>query len=101
MKGVPIRIEVGPRDVESNNVVFSRRDNNSKHEISIKKSANFFNELLEEIQINLFNQAKDFKDAFGLREVNVHSEEIPSPIVEMAMEHQHQDSLNGFTAALV
>ena len=61
MKGVPIRVEVGPRDVENNNVVFSRRDNNSKHEISIKKSANFFNELLEEIQINLFNQAKDFQ----------------------------------------
>ena len=41
------------------------------------------------------------KDAFGLREVNGHTEEIPSPIVEMAMEHQHQDSLNGFAATLV
>lgn len=51
--------------------------------------------------VDKFNQAKDFKDAFGLREVSGHSEEIPSPIVEMAMEHQHQDSLNGFTAALV
>ena len=38
LKGVPIRIEIGPRDIENNKVILSRRDiDNSKEEVSIEK----------------------------------------------------------------
>ena len=62
MKGVPIRIEVGPRDVQNNKLIFSRRDQNEKHEISIDNAAEAFYSNLEEIQKNLFNQAKEFQN---------------------------------------
>ncbi len=61
MKGVPIRVEVGPRDMENNKLVFSRRDQNSKQEVSINTAADTFNKTLIEIQNNLFNQAQDFQ----------------------------------------
>ena len=61
MKGVPIRIEVGPRDVDNNMLIYSRRDKNIKNEISIKDSGDHFAPLLEEIQQSLFNQAKEFQ----------------------------------------
>jgi len=63
MKGVPIRIEVGPRDMESNILVYSRRDTNQKDNISIKESANYLNNILDDIQSSLFNQAQKFRDA--------------------------------------
>ena len=42
MKGVPIRIEVGMRDLENQMIVFSRRDDNSKHQISFQESQHYF-----------------------------------------------------------
>ncbi|MDB2351389.1 proline--tRNA ligase [Candidatus Marinimicrobia bacterium] len=62
LKGVPVRIEIGPRDVESKKLVMARRDNGekfsiSKNELGIKKKTT-----LEEIQNNLFNQAKEFRN---------------------------------------
>ena len=62
MKGVPIRIEVGPRDVENNEVVICRRDNNKKQSENIDNASNVIVDSLDEIQNNLFNQAKDFMD---------------------------------------
>ena len=61
MKGVPIRVEVGPRDVQNNKLIFSRRDQNEKHEISVNNAAEVFHSNLEEIQQNLFNQAQEFQ----------------------------------------
>ena len=60
MKGVPIRIEVGPRDIENNELVICRRDNNTKNTMKIKESVNNLIQLLDEIQTNLFTQAQDF-----------------------------------------
>ena len=62
MKGVPIRVEVGPRDVQNNKLIFSRRDQNEKHEISVDNAAEVFHYNLEEIQQNLFNQAQEFQN---------------------------------------
>ena len=62
MKGVPIRIEVGPRDMENEELVICRRDNNTKETVSIHDSAAKTIQLLDEIQDNLFNQAKTFMD---------------------------------------
>ena len=42
MKGVPIRIEVGMRDLNDQSIVFSRRDNNVKKSIQISDANNYF-----------------------------------------------------------
>jgi prolyl-tRNA synthetase len=63
MKGVPIRIEVGMRDVNDNIIVFSRRDNNMKDKVQIDKIENHFSNILTDIQSSLFNQAKEFQTA--------------------------------------
>ena len=63
MKGVPIRMEIGPRDVESNMVVVARRDNGEKKSISRDKVRDEISNLLVKIQSELFDQAKNFRDS--------------------------------------
>tara|TARA_B100001989_G_scaffold47834_1_gene30667 strand:- start:1446 stop:2912 length:1467 start_codon:yes stop_codon:yes gene_type:complete len=63
MKGVPIRMEVGPRDIENDQVVIVRRDLGEKIFLSKKDTLTKVPNLLEEIQRNLFNQAKKFRDS--------------------------------------
>jgi prolyl-tRNA synthetase len=60
LKGVPIRIEIGPRDVKQEQVTLVRRDTFEKIAIKEEKTVNAVAELLEEIQNNLFNRAKKF-----------------------------------------
>ena len=62
-KGVPVRIEVGPRDMEKEGVFYARRDKAVKDKVSQEK-ASFVSEitaLLENIQSNLFKKAQDFQ----------------------------------------
>jgi len=60
LKGVPIRIEIGPRDVKQEQVTLVRRDTFEKIAIKEEKTVNAVAELLVEIQNNLFNRAKKF-----------------------------------------
>jgi prolyl-tRNA synthetase len=62
LKGVPVRIEIGPRDVESKKLVMARRDNGEKFFISKNELSIKIKTVLEEIQNNLFNQAKEFRN---------------------------------------
>jgi prolyl-tRNA synthetase len=62
LKGVPVRIEIGPRDVESKKLVMARRDNGEKFSISKNELSIKIKTVLEEIQNNLFNQAKEFRN---------------------------------------
>ena len=62
MKGVPIRVEVGPRDMESGTVFCARRDTSEKTSYKIKSAASTISQLLDEIQINMFNQALEFRE---------------------------------------
>ena len=60
LKGVPIRIEIGPRDIENNKVILSRRDiDNSKEEVSIEKLESKIDQLLTDIQKNMFDVTKN------------------------------------------
>ena len=60
LKGVPIRIEIGPRDIENNKVILSRRDiDNSKEEVSIEKLESKIDQLLTDIQKNMFDITKN------------------------------------------
>jgi len=59
MKGVPLRIEIGPKDIESNQCVAVRRDNGEKIFISLSDIEERVNQLLEEIQKSLYERAKN------------------------------------------
>ncbi|MAV15917.1 MAG: proline--tRNA ligase [Candidatus Marinimicrobia bacterium] len=61
LKGVPIRIEVGSRDIDNEEVVLFRRDKNEKNNISIDFLADTAHKILDEIQENLFLQAQKFQ----------------------------------------
>ena len=64
-KGVPIRVEIGPRDLEKNSVEVSRRDQaiKSKESMSIQEFAAGAPEILMSIQQNLYDRAKKFQEA--------------------------------------
>ncbi|MFH0874873.1 MAG: proline--tRNA ligase [archaeon] len=58
LKGVPVRIEVGPRDVQNNVVVLVRRDTGEKITVKIPQLKEKFGMLLGDIQTGLFEKAK-------------------------------------------
>ncbi|MBU0666964.1 MAG: proline--tRNA ligase [Nanoarchaeota archaeon] len=58
MKGVPLRIELGPRDLENKQVMIARRDTGAKEAVKFKDVKKRAKELLDEIQTNLFLKAK-------------------------------------------
>jgi prolyl-tRNA synthetase len=62
-KGVPIRIELGPKDLEQNQVVLARRDTGEKMIVSLDNLAQTVTNLLQEIQQNLFNRALEYQKA--------------------------------------
>ncbi|WP_409276019.1 proline--tRNA ligase [Neobacillus sp. SCS-31] len=59
MKGVPVRLEAGPRDIEKNQVVLVRRDTGEKLIVAIDEVEAKLGALLDEIQQNLFSRAKE------------------------------------------
>ena len=62
MKGVPVRLEVGGRDMEQNMVTLVRRDSGEKVSVPKDKLKEEISRLLDEIQQSLYNQAKTFRD---------------------------------------
>ena len=62
LKGVPVRIAIGARDLENNQVEIARRDTKEKSSISMDGLTNTVSTLLEEIQSNLFERAKQYRD---------------------------------------
>ena len=63
-KGVPLRIEIGPRDLESGKVTVSRRDQlvKAKELMSMQEFVSRAPDILDSIQQNLFERAKKFRD---------------------------------------
>ena len=57
-RGVPIRIEIGPRDVDNNSFVLVRRDTSEKQTVELSNLTNTIEHLLDEIQKNLYLIAK-------------------------------------------
>ena len=62
LKGVPVRIAIGARDLENNQVEIARRDTKEKSSVSMDGLTNRVSTLLEEIQSNLFERAKQYRD---------------------------------------
>ena len=61
-KGVPVRIAIGPRDVESNTLEIARRDTLTKETQPVAKIEDYVISLLEQIQNNLFQKALKFRE---------------------------------------
>ena len=62
LKGIPIRLVVGPKDIDNNTVEVARRDNLTKEVIDEEILIDKVKNLLDEIQKNLFNKAKNFRE---------------------------------------
>ena len=80
MKGVPLRVEIGPRDIENNVCMAVRRDNGEKVSVSLDELTARIPELLDEVQAGLYNKAKKNLDehsypAYSLEEAKQLQEE--------------------------
>jgi len=62
LKGVPVRIAVGPRDLENNQVEIARRDTKEKTTVSMDGITETISQLLLDIQSNLFERATKYRD---------------------------------------
>ncbi|BFG70222.1 proline--tRNA ligase [Sediminibacterium sp. KACHI17] len=62
LKGVPVRVAIGARDLENNVAEIARRDTKEKNTVSLEGLSNYIQNLLEEIQQNIYNRAKQFRD---------------------------------------
>ena len=63
MKGVPVRLEVGPKDIENNQVVLARRDTGEKITVSMDNLEAEVEKLLDDIQKNLLIKARERRDS--------------------------------------
>ncbi|NLB92159.1 MAG: proline--tRNA ligase, partial [Bacteroidales bacterium] len=61
LKGVPVRLAIGPRDLENRTVEVARRDTLEKSVVPIEGITEYVENLLEEIQQNIFRKALDFR----------------------------------------
>jgi len=61
LKGVPVRLALGPRDLENGTVEIARRDTLQKSVVPIEGVENYIENLLEDIQNNIFDKAYEFR----------------------------------------
>ncbi len=61
--GIPVRIEIGPKDVEENQVIVVRRDTHEKITVKIDELTTKLKEIFETIQKDMYNRAKEFLDS--------------------------------------
>ena len=69
LRGVPLRLEIGPRDIKNEQVMIARRDTRDKMSIPMSGLSDRVNELLTEIQQALFDRAKAFREEHTLKVV--------------------------------
>jgi prolyl-tRNA synthetase len=62
LKGIPVRLAIGARDLQNNVVEVARRDTKEKQSVSLDGIEDYIKNLLEEIQQNIYNRALAFRD---------------------------------------
>jgi prolyl-tRNA synthetase len=62
LKGIPVRLAIGPRDIENKTIEVARRDNLTKETIPVDAVIEYIPRLLDEIQENILNKAIRFKE---------------------------------------
>lgn len=73
LKGVPVRLAMGARDLENGTVEVARRDTMTKETVSIENIDSYIAQLLKDIQSNIFQKAFDYRTSVT-REVNSYEE---------------------------
>jgi len=73
LKGVPVRLAMGPRDLENNQVELFRRDTKEKTSVSLDNLAETIEKLLEDIQKNLYQRALERRNAH-IQKVDTYAE---------------------------
>mgnify|MGYP002626357384 CR=1 FL=1 len=71
VNGIPVRIEIGPKDIENGEVVVVRRNDREKITVKIKDVAKELPKILESIQSDMFKTAKKFLDSHIFKATNV------------------------------
>jgi len=74
VKGYPIRLEIGPRDLENNQVTIVRRDTREKITLEKSDAINKIKDLLIEIQHNLYNKALERRNSMLYNNVKTYNE---------------------------
>jgi prolyl-tRNA synthetase len=67
LRGVPLRLEIGPKDIEKNQVVLARRDTRTKSPVSADSLTAAIADLLQDIQQALYRRALQFRDEHTTR----------------------------------
>ena len=63
MRGIPIRVEIGPKDIEANKCVICRRDTREKIEVSLDELEVKAGEILDKIQVEMLERARAHRDS--------------------------------------
>ena len=64
VNGIPVRVEIGPRDLENNEITLARRDTKEKIKVSLNEDiVSIINNLLNDIQTNLYNKALERRNS--------------------------------------
>ena len=70
MRGIPVRVEMGPRDIEANQAVIVRRDTREKITVSIDELADRIPEILDTIQKDMLERARAHREAHTYTALN-------------------------------
>ncbi|MCB0515000.1 MAG: proline--tRNA ligase [Chitinophagales bacterium] len=62
LKGVPVRIAIGPKDLDNGTIEIARRDTREKMSIPAQNAAEYIKNLLDDIQENLYNKSRQFRE---------------------------------------
>lgn len=83
LKGVPLRVEIGPRDLEKNEIVIVRRDTSEKRPIPKKDAEKAIKEELDKIAVTLFNNADNLLNENIHRVLTVDEAKNKKGIIEL------------------
>lgn len=102
LKGIPVRIEIGPRDLEKGKLIIARRDTSEKKEVSIKDVKKEVTKIVEEIQNNLHNKSKKLfeskiEKAKSLEELKKIIEDKKVGIVPLCKENKCEEGMKAET----
>ena len=70
MRGIPVRIEIGPKDIEANQCVVVRRDTREKTVVSLDQLETIVREILDTMQVELLERARAHREAHTYQAVN-------------------------------
>lgn len=107
MRGVPVRVEIGPRDLGDGTAVLARRDDGGKTSVPLEGVATAIADLLDDIQQSMFDRASAFRDEHtsypssfeeleeGVREEGgfFHAAWCGSPVCEAQVQHRTQATI--------